>query len=86
MHHPDTGVDRARRRGKPDLLSVQKNAARVRLDKSKRDSHQRRLAGAILAKQGMDAPRAHRQTCAVERARRAKVLDDVLDLKGQSSV
>ena len=43
-------------RGEGDLGAVEHDAAGVRPDHARQDLDQRRLAGAVLAENGMDAP------------------------------
>jgi hypothetical protein len=60
VHHPDAGRDGVLRRGELDLLAVQQDLALVGLQQPVQDVHQGRLAGAVLAEQGVHLARGHR--------------------------
>ena len=54
MHHADAQADRIARRPDPHALTVDAKAARVGHRQTRRDIHQRRLAGAVLDQQPQD--------------------------------
>ena len=54
MHHAEAGLDGAGRVGDHRRLAVQPDLAFVGLQQAEQDVHQRRLAGAILADDGVD--------------------------------
>jgi hypothetical protein len=56
VHHPDPELDRVLRRRDRHRLPVHQDLARVGRVEAVEDAHQRRLAGAVLAEQGMDLP------------------------------
>ena len=57
VHHPDAGRDGVLRRVELGLLAVEQDLALVRLQQPVQDVHQGRLAGAVLAEQGVHLAR-----------------------------
>ena len=53
VHHADPRVDRLPRRVDPQRLAIQPKLALVRVVEPVEDVHQRGLAGAVLAEQGV---------------------------------
>ena len=53
VHHPDPSLDRVLRRVNPYVLALDVNLALVRVVQPVEDVHEGRLAGAVLAEQGM---------------------------------
>ena len=59
VDHADPAVDRVRRAVDRDGLAVHQDLALVRIGETVEDVHQGRLAGPVLAEQGVDLARAH---------------------------
>jgi hypothetical protein len=78
VHHPDAGRDGVLGRGKVDRLPVQQDIALVGLQQPIQDVHQGRLAGAVLAEQGVHLARGHGQIDPVVGHQRAEPLGDAL--------
>ncbi len=60
-HHADAEAARLLRAGDRDLAAVPSDRARIGLEHAVDDLDQRALAGAVLAEQGMDLARHHRE-------------------------
>ena len=76
---PIPGGDRLGRPGEVDRAAAQLDRARVARQQSVEDVHQRRLAGAVLADQGVDLALAHGHRGIVDGDEVAEPLDQRLD-------
>ena len=85
-HHADPELDGPRRRVDHDRLAVQVHLALVRAVEPVEDAHQRRLAGAVLAQQGVDLALAQVEIDAVVRDDRAESLGDAPELEGERGI
>ena len=81
MDHSDALLQGIEWAGQNDLLAAQADGAAVRRVNAGDDLHQRRLAGAVLAHQGVDAAGAQPKLHVVQRHDAGKFLTDALDLK-----
>ncbi len=79
----DAGGDRVVRAGEMAEPAVDEDLAAVGTMHAAEDADQRRLAGAVLADDGMDLAEADVEIDAVERDRRAEVLADGLGACGR---
>ena len=82
-HHADAAIDGGPRRVDHHRLAVQPHLALVRAVEPVEDAHQRRLAGAVLAQQGVDLALAQVEIDAVVRDDRAESLGDAPQLEGE---
>ena len=69
MHHADAARDRLGRVMDRDALAVDADLAGVGRDEPVEDVHQRRLARAVLAQEGVDLASSHGQRDVVVRQR-----------------
>ena len=67
VHHPDPVLDRVGGRVQDDRLALEEDLALVRPVEPVDDVHQRRLAGAVLAEQGVHLAAAELEVDAVVR-------------------
>ena len=81
-HHADAGVDGVGRRLEAALLTVHDDRALVGTVGAVQRLHQRRLAGPVLADDGVDRARPHREVDAVVGDHAGEALDDVAQLDG----
>ena len=81
VHHADPEPDRGRRRVDHNRLSVDDDLALVGPVQAVEDRHQRRLAGAVLAKQRMHLTWIHVEVDSVVGDDRAELLRDAPQLK-----
>jgi hypothetical protein len=84
VHHADAQPDRVDRAGDLHRLPVQEDLAVVRPREPVDHVHQRRLAGAVLAEEGVDLTPSDGEVHAVVGAQRAVHLDDAAQLEGGS--
>ena len=82
MHHADAGGDRRRGIGDHHPLAVDPDLALIRLEEAEEDVHQRRLAGAILANDCVDAPPLDGEAHILIGDDRAETLGDRFQLNG----
>ncbi|OWK19569.1 hypothetical protein AJ88_40210 [Mesorhizobium amorphae CCBAU 01583] len=81
MDHGDTGGARRDRVVQRHWLAVDQHASRCRPVDPRQDAQQRRLAGAVLAKQAMDLAGADREGHVVEGPHGRKQLGDTCELQ-----
>ena len=81
VHHADAGRDRVFGRAEPRRLAVDEDLALVGLRQPVQDVHQRGLPRSVLAEQGVDLPRGHREADLVVGHERAEPLGDAPELK-----
>ena len=81
VDHPDTRRDGVLRGVEADRLAVEQDLALVRLQQPVQHVHQRGLAGAVLAEQGVHLAGGHRQVDLVVGHQRTEPLGDALQLK-----
>ena len=81
VHHPDPAVDRVLRRLEDDLFAVQQDLALVGPVEAVEDVHQRGLAGAVLAEQGVHLAAPQVEIDAVVRDDPGKPLRDPAKLQ-----
>src|ERR1700732_1110047 len=79
--HADTERPRRRWRGDLDFRAPPEDLAGVGLQRAVQHLHERRLAGAVLAEQGMNLALADRDADAVIGDKRAEALDDATCLQ-----
>ena len=61
-------------------MPTEGDLARVRRERAREDAHERRLAGAVLADEGVDRPTRDAKRHPVERTDGSEVLGDVREL------
>ena len=83
MHHAEAGRDGDGRVGKHRLLAVDPDLAFVGLQQAEQYVHQRRLAGAILADDGVDLAALDGEVDAVIGDERTETLGDRFQLDGE---
>ena len=76
VHHPDPPVERVTGRPEVDLLVADVDLPVGARDEAEHDAHQRRLAGAVLAEQGVDLAGLNVEVDVVERDKVPVVLRD----------
>ena len=81
MDHGDAVLERVERRAEPDLDAPQPEGAGVGRIDAGDDLHQRRLAGAVLAHEGVHRAALQSELDIVEREDAGEFLADVLDLE-----
>ncbi|BCB85299.1 hypothetical protein Psuf_026120 [Phytohabitans suffuscus] len=86
MDHADARVDRVA--GAADLhrLVVDQDLALVGLEQAVEDVHERRLAGAVFAQEGVDLPWLHRQVDVVVGDQVTEPLGDAAQLEFQRNL
>ena len=81
VHHPDPCVDRVVRRAELDRLAVEQDLALVGPVEPVEDVHQRRLAGAVLAEEGVHLAAAQVEVDVVVREDAREALRDAAQLE-----
>ena len=86
VNHAKTGLDRLPGVVEMHRLAVDEDFAFVRVVEPEQEVHQRRLAGAVFAKQGVDLARPDREVDAIVGDDPGKPLDDVAHRHGVGRV
>ena len=81
MDHGDAVLQRVQRAFQPDVAAVEFEGAGIGRVDAGDDLHQRRLSGAVLAHQGVDAARAQAELYIVECQHAGEFLAHILDLE-----
>ena len=81
MHHPDPVRDRVARTSDAGGLSIDEDLARIGVDEPIEDVHERGLAGAVFANQGVDLARPDGQVDLVVCDDAGKGLGDIAHLE-----
>src|SRR5688572_11383599 len=81
MHHADAERDRVMRRADVADAPVYQDLAAIGGVEAVGDAHRRRLAGAVLAHQGVDRPGRHRNAQVVVRQNAAEAFADAPELE-----
>jgi hypothetical protein len=76
VHHADSGIDRLTSRPAGHVASIQFHRAGVWVVEAGEDAHQRRLAGAVFADEGVDLTPRHFQVRVPVRLYGAEALPD----------
>ena len=76
MHHRQAGMQGVGGCGETPETSVNANGTGIRLQQAEGNAHQGRLAGAVLAEQGMNAVGPDRERCVAQGPRGAEMLVD----------
>ena len=81
VNHTDARADRIGRRVEHDRLAIDENLPLIRLIESVKLAHQRALARAILAQQGMDLARVHIEVDMIVSQHTRKAFDNAAHLQ-----
>ena len=81
VHHPDPAADRVLRGAEADALALEQDLALVGPVEPVDDVHQRRLAGAVLAEEGVHLARDEVEVDVVVREDARELLGDAAQLE-----